>query len=534
MRTWTFLCLLFLTSCTGSRPGLLKADPRPSILVIAVDHLGSETIDCTKETKLGAQKSGFDILCREFSRWPHAYTTSTLAVPAMSSLLTGQYPASLGVRHNGQYLPPSFETAAEVAVKKGWSTQFISGGAPIVRKTGLNQGFESFDDNVRPNLEILYRPFFQSVQSYISAQKDLSHHLQMSFIYVTDLLFTKVQTRNSLGELRNLSYESQLEEFDENLGRLFEHLKKVDRWGNTVIIVVGLSALGKSLHPKVANPENLYSEKTQVALFTKGTSKISISSSEENISLADIGNTLLGLLGAPTATQDSAGFQITTLLKPPDTQPEMLRLIATESAWSFWQKKGMIEWAFRRGSILCIGLENKKCFDSVTDREEQLPISKGSAAKIAVPSALIDSVLKLTTAMSLPKPPELPIVKDLKSSPCFQLIQQARFSVSDLKKCDDSAVLDLAQWMSDDQNPQVELAQKELSKKKFIKSLWLQRLDHKVYVTNLELGEIWDVHLEKLVQKTILDEVFELSDVQKYKSQALRALSVEGDELARP
>jgi hypothetical protein len=453
----------------------------------------------------------------------------------MASILTGLYPLTHGVRHNGGYLASSFETSAELALKKSWSTQFISGGAPILRKTGLNQGFESFDDNVRPNLENLYRPFFQGVQLYINSQKDLSHHKQFTLFYVPDLLFTKVQTRNSLGELRNLSFESQLEEFDENLGKLFEYLKRNGRWDDATIFVVGLSAPGKKLHSKVLTQENLYSERTQVALFSKGTTATPIISSEANVTLADLGHSLYNLFGGVAPPQDSSGFQVISLLKPLASSETDKRLIASESGWSYWQNHGDLQWALRSGSMLCLGIDKQKCFDSIVDREEQLPLQKSAIAKMEVPANLVESILKSNpTSSAITKAFELPATKEFKLSPCFQIIQQARFSRSDLKKCEEPAVLDLAQWMNDEQNPQVELSQKEFSKKKFIRSLWLHRLDQKVSEVNEQLGQIWDVHTDKPSQYSVLDEVLELPEVQKYKNQAQRALSVDGDDLSHP
>jgi len=534
MRTWTFLCLLFLTSCTGSRPGLLKSDPRPSVLVIAADNLGSDTIDCSREIKPGPQKSGFDILCHEFARWPHAFTTSSLAVPTVASLLTGQYPVQLGLRHNAGTLNASFETAPEVALKNGWSTHFLSGGPPLLRKTGLNQGFESFDDNFKPTLDILYRPFFQSIQIYESTLRELGQQLQLAFFYVPDLLFTKVQTRNSLGEVRNLSFESQVEELDDNLGKLFSVLKQSDRWQKTVVFVVGLSAPGKGLHPKTPSSENLFAEKTQVALFTKGTPAHPLKSSEDNVTLADVGRTISSLVGGGSVTSDGLGLETISLAEISNSQNQTQRLIAIEAASPFWHEHKDIIWAFRAGTALCLGLESPKCFDSLIDREEQFASPKTKTAKLNLPIPFVESLRKISIPSQGPKTLETFPPKNLKASPCFQLIQLSRFSLADLKKCDEVIILDLAQWIREDQNPQSDVLQREQSKKKFIRDLWFHKLDHHAYDMNVSLGLIWDINSERLSQRSVIDEVLELPEIQKYKVQAIRALSIEGDDLVRP
>ena len=175
MRTWTFsqafFLLLFILSVLEGCKSNYSSE---SFIVIAVDRLGSDSIDCSKEPKNPNLPSSFEVLCRDFSRWSHVYTPSTLTVPALTSMMTGEYPFSHGVRNNGSnYLSANFETVAERAFRKGWSTLFISGGAPVLRKTGLGQGFEVFDDSIKPNLEIIHRPLQQTVPIFFSHLKEI-------------------------------------------------------------------------------------------------------------------------------------------------------------------------------------------------------------------------------------------------------------------------------------------------------------------------------------------------------------------------
>src|SRR5690606_10347070 len=120
-----------------------QSETKPSILVIAVDSLSSDFITCFDETE--SLNSGFATLCSESVRFTHAFTTSTMSVAALSSVLTAQYPYETSVFNNGSnYLLNEFETIAEVAISKGYRTSLFSGGAPVFRKTGLGQGFEVF------------------------------------------------------------------------------------------------------------------------------------------------------------------------------------------------------------------------------------------------------------------------------------------------------------------------------------------------------------------------------------------------------
>src|SRR5690606_23654454 len=91
-----------------------KTTDRKSVLVIAVDELTFMDITCRQDD---AEKSGFQLFCNESVRFTHAFTPSTLAVPALSSVLTGLYPLQHKVRHNGgPGLAAEFETVAEMAL----------------------------------------------------------------------------------------------------------------------------------------------------------------------------------------------------------------------------------------------------------------------------------------------------------------------------------------------------------------------------------------------------------------------------------
>src|ERR1700744_4519468 len=77
-----------------------QSTSKPSILVIAVDDLTVTDILCNEETAK-SYRSGFEILCQESVRFTHAFTPSTLSVPALASMLTGLYPYQNKVRNNG-------------------------------------------------------------------------------------------------------------------------------------------------------------------------------------------------------------------------------------------------------------------------------------------------------------------------------------------------------------------------------------------------------------------------------------------------
>jgi hypothetical protein len=358
-----------------------QTNDRNSILVLAVDDLSFNDLNCSQERDM---HSGIQILCKESVRFTHSFTPSTLSVPTLASLLTGLYPFEHKVHHNSS--PPlaaELDTAAELALRQDYRTSFFSGGAPVLRKAGLNQGFELFDDNFTPTVSSLYKPFKKTSESFLQwLKQEVGLSPFFSFIYVPDLVFTNTQTATDLGEARNLSFESQLDEFDENLYNLIMELKKEHRWDRTTVILVGLSGHANSTRDGELVPMNLHSENTQVALIIKPNQAKKRDEAiawkvDRNVTLVDVGQTLFELLKVSRADQSAVDFPtyslLSTLRTPnldiPDDRPLLL-----ESGWAFWHQAGPVRTAVIASHVLYINDTKPGLYNMLVDRFEVNPL----------------------------------------------------------------------------------------------------------------------------------------------------------------
>lgn len=372
--------LIILLSSIALLNGSCQQHDQKSVLIIAADELTISDVLCNSDADL---RSGFQLICNESIRFTHAFTTSTLTAPALSSILTGMYPINHGMHHNGAPgLHPDLELVSEFAFSKNFRTSFFSGGAPIFRKSGFNQGFEIFDDNIEPSFTYIYRPFKRSLQAFRSwFDKEVGQSAFFSVIYVPDLLHTNQETTSLLGDIRNLSYESQLNEFDEQLFDLIEFLKDKKRWNNTTVILVGLNGKTDNQRPKESAVLNLHGENTQVALFIKPVQKARDEAInwkiDQNVSLADLGKTLFEILGKKIPTTNKDSFQTYSLTQSfkssePDWPEERNLLI--ESGWAFWKGVGPIKIAVLNGYVLYINEQKPLLYNTLVDRQEINPL----------------------------------------------------------------------------------------------------------------------------------------------------------------
>ena len=546
----TCLALFSFTGCTRA-----KSDAQ-SILVIMVDQLSSQDLDCSREFKTEVKKEGrsvvtqlggLEVLCQSAYRFAHAYTNSTLSVPAVATLLTGQVPLAHGVHHNGATLSPQIETTAERAYLKNYDTSFFSGGAPVIRKTGLHQGFSLFDDSVKLSTQALFRTSKATITQFKNRHKEIGKDSFLTFFYFPDLRFTNQQTLNSMGEPRNLSYESQLDELDSSLGELFSYLKNEGRWESTQILLVGLNGR-KNLtrSTKLSLPTNLHSENTQIAVLWKPVGKLLKQSTVLNtpISLADIGATVYHWIDQQPVSPEIQEFSNLLLDDIANFESNSKsenftnndRWILIESGWSNWRFGKPLQFGLRKGNLFCLEtsleMDPLKCFNSLTDKDERFELAKNDTQT----KDFLNLHLNLKKRFGLERtdlivPPPLELKKlDFNHSPCFKLFLEQKFEYLNTSYCDDPVVADLYQWIADEKNPLKDTTQKEMAKKRFIRSFTYEHIDRKIVSAQVENSWIWDVPRGLMVNQSPLELIFEIPELNKIKTQALRALNQSHDE----
>jgi hypothetical protein len=266
----------------------------------------------------------------------------------------------------------------------GYRTVFVSSSPPFFRKAGISQGFEIFDDNINP--EVGSRNFQDSLRLTMEYIKDVDSKPFVAVIQLGDLKYPFRETQTDLGEIRNLSYESQLESFDEKLFNFFQELKKSEIWDNTKIILVGLNghiATDDENDPAVIN---LNSANSQVAMFFKDSKKNQINTKPNSIgivlSLKDIGQMLFNTFKGPEGHETNfSNFSEAEMEEEKKLNPE---LIVIEAGWPKWQQVGNIRSAILDNSYLFINDKSPRLYNKLTDNLEKSPQPINGATRTQV------------------------------------------------------------------------------------------------------------------------------------------------------
>lgn len=99
------------------------------------DHRLTPSID-----ELGAEGVVFD----------NAVTPFPETAPAHAAMFTGIHPVRNGVLSNGHALAGRYETLAEMLAEEGYSTAAFVSSFAVDSRTGLDQGFQAYDDDFFP------------------------------------------------------------------------------------------------------------------------------------------------------------------------------------------------------------------------------------------------------------------------------------------------------------------------------------------------------------------------------------------------
>lgn len=419
-RVLTLLIALSLQSCEFPR------ESKPSILVIAVEGLSFNSVNCDAEELGESSLEGLRTFCEESVRFSHAFTPSTMSQAALASLMTGLYPFDHNVRTNGSdFLSGRFRTLAEVASQHRYHTYFVSGGPPIWRKSGLAQGFELFDDNVEISSASPYRPAGEVAKlavQWIEQQHDGRPFF--ATLFLADLQFPQVVTVSDTGDAREKSRQSQVAEVMESLKSLVRTLKAQKIWNRTHVILLGLNSLDQPANGAEPPALSLKSDSTQVALFIKPASKDRDTglqwAIDRNVSLIDVSHTIFGWLNegppATSLTELQPKTLVSALVQPEPNWPEE-RLILSESAWPDWLEGAGVRWALRQKQFLYIHDRRPLIYNTLTDKLENLPLRSGdplwSSLSKDVKSLLLKAQVPPFRGLSLFWSEQLAISKEL-------------------------------------------------------------------------------------------------------------------------
>ncbi|MBC8471275.1 MAG: sulfatase [Planctomycetes bacterium] len=346
----------------------LNSGEKPNIIFILADDLGWAELGCYGN-KFN-ETPNLDKLASRGMKFTEAYAAAPVCSPYRTALMTGQYPARLGITdylrpNDAKHLSTDYVTIAEMLRQAGYTTGIIgkwhltgyaNHGAKEVspdlhgfdevivsenRGIGGGSYFHPYHFNREiekrlPGKEYLVDRCNLEAVEFIARHKDtpfflyLSHYAVHTRLLGKDELLAKYENKPGAGKgnrarLNNPHLAAQLESIDEGVGMIMDKLDELGIADNTVLIFTGDNG-GEdrvtSNAPLRAGKSTLYEGGIREPLIVRWPKVIKPGGlCNKPTSNIDFYPTFLQLAGSrPDRTQHLDGVSILPLLKNPKAE----------------------------------------------------------------------------------------------------------------------------------------------------------------------------------------------------------------------
>jgi tetratricopeptide (TPR) repeat protein len=203
------------------------------MIVVTVDTLRADHVNA-------AVSPALDRLARESLRFDTAVTVAPVTLPAHASLLTGTFPPAHGVRDNQIFsLAPRTATYPAWLKARGYATGAFVSAVVLDHRYGLNNGFETYDDEMNGASERSARETLDRAERWVGAAR------QPFFLWIH--LF-EPHAPYVAG-----SYAAEVTAVDTELDRFFNAVRGRGIWNDLVVSVTAdhgesLGEHGESTH----------------------------------------------------------------------------------------------------------------------------------------------------------------------------------------------------------------------------------------------------------------------------------------------
>ena len=290
---------------------LISADRAegPNVVLVTIDTLRADRVGAYGARDVATPT--LDALAARGVLFEQAMAAVPLTLPSHASLLTGQYPATHGVRHNAIFvLGRETETLAERFSDAGYATAAVVGAAVLDPEFGLSQGFDVYDADM-PTERASAAGFFERPAKEVTdaALAWLAQERGSFFLWVH---YYDVHAKYSPPEpfktrfARHL-YDGEAANVDHELGRLLAALETEKRLSNTLVAVTADHGEGLGEHGEESHTYFIYDSVLHVPLILAGPGVPAGRRVARVASNTGVAATLLALAGAKPLAKVDAG-----------------------------------------------------------------------------------------------------------------------------------------------------------------------------------------------------------------------------------
>jgi len=252
-----------------------KKPSAPDIYLVTIDTLRADHVHCYGYERV--QTPALDALAKDGIRFAQAFTPSPITNTSHTTILTGLLPSSHGVTDFAVPLAAVHPTWAELLKQKGYHTAAFIGAVILDSKSlapGLDRGFDFYDNFPEHPLtksrfgrvERRGMDVVQHAEKWMNAHPAGPHFV---WVHLYDPHDPYEPPPPYSQTYKDRLYDGEIAYADSALGNFVAYLKKLGRYENSVIVVVGDHGEGLGEHHEDTHGIFLYDSTTHVPLIMK-------------------------------------------------------------------------------------------------------------------------------------------------------------------------------------------------------------------------------------------------------------------------
>ena len=321
------------------------------MIVVTIDTLRADHVNA-------AVTPALDRLARESVTFDRAVTIAPVTLPAHASLFTGMFPPAHGVRDNQIFsLARDAATYPAWLKARGYATGAFVSAIVLDRRYGLNNGFDTYDDEMNSASERSARETLDRAERWVGAAR------QPFFLWIH--LF-EPHAPYVAG-----SYAAEVTAVDTELDRFFNALRGRGIWDNLVVSVT--SDHGESLgeHGESTHGYFVYDATVRIPWILKAPG-VKARQFGHQVRIVDVLPTMIALSGAAPAGESLPGDVDGVNLVPFLDTGDSPRLEAYAESWL---PRHQFNWselkAIRTERFKYIEAPEPELYDLTADRSEK-------------------------------------------------------------------------------------------------------------------------------------------------------------------
>lgn len=382
-----------------------------NVVLVSIDSLRADRLGVYGHDR--DTSPTIDDWARRGTRFQHCVSTTSWTLPAHMSLLTGRSLLGHGVVSDDRRLPASVPTLAEAFSTAGYRTHAIVSAPYVNSRYGFARGFDDYDDRTIffATNEDSYRSvtaplLVEAAKGFLGGQSATTpfflflHFWDVHYDYAPGAPYDTMFDADYEGEVtgenfyfddrirdgmneRDLEhllalYDGEVRLVDDHLALIRDELARLGLADRTVIAVTSDHGDEFFEHGNKGHHRTLYQESIAVpwVLFVPGWTPAEREWSQE-VGIADIGPTLLGLAGLP-AMEGAEGRDLSAALT--GSEPFEQRPVFAELYRSGTRNVQVAELAERAKIIHHFQRRSLETYDLAVDAGEQQSLSPRSPA----------------------------------------------------------------------------------------------------------------------------------------------------------